>query len=152
MRFIAFTLMLLLLAVPQLVRADDRVEQDRQAVLVVQEKVDSAMLANDADAMAPLLTDNFTRTPPTGILNTKAQWLESVRNNSLRYVSVERTDTDVRLFGDSAIVTGIVTIETVKPDTGQTVARNRYLRVYVRENGNWRLAAHQATTAPAPAR
>lgn len=146
----AALLMFLVLAFAQPALADGTMERDQQAVLAVQEQVDGAMLANDADRMAPLLTDDFTRTPPTGILSTKAQWLESVRNNSLHYVSVERTETDVRIMGDSAIVTGIVTIETVKPETGQTRARNRYLRIYVRQKGVWLLAAHQATTAPAP--
>jgi uncharacterized protein (TIGR02246 family) len=148
MRFLA--LMLAALATVASGTAHANPARDKAAVLAVQAQVDDAMRANDADKLAPLLTEDFTRTPPTGLITTKAQWLDLLRTGKQRYLSVERTETDVRLFGDSAIVTGIIAIQVERAATGLDILRNRYLRFYVRQKGRWRLAAHQATEIKAP--
>ncbi len=66
----------------------------------------------------------------------------------MRYLSVRRCQTTIRLCHDTALVTGLVDIEVMTPSTGCEPEHNRTLRVYAREVGAWRLAAHQATKAP----
>lgn len=118
---------------------------DRDDVLAVQAAIDAALAANDPVALAPLLTVDATRTGPAGVLSSRTQWLEQMRSGAIRYRSVRRTAPDVRLYGDVAVVTGEVLIDVEKPGLGVIEERNRYLRVYVRQGGRWRLAAHQAT-------
>ena len=116
----------------------------KAAVLMAQARIDDALLANNPEALAPLLTDDATRTPPNGHLSTRKAWLASMQTGALHYNSVKRTDAEVRIFGNTAIVTGVVEISTTKP-TGLQSQRNRYLRLFVKQRGKWLLAAHQAT-------
>lgn len=118
---------------------------ERAAIRDAQAAIDRALTANDANALAYWLTDDATRTGPSGAMTTRAQWLEQIQRGAIRYVSAERIDTEVRFFGQSAIVTGLVDIIVEKPETGRQVERNRYLRVYAWQDGRWKLAAHQAT-------
>jgi uncharacterized protein (TIGR02246 family) len=134
-----------LFAAAPALRAQDPRAEARAAILSLQARIDSALVANDADALAPLLTSDATRTGPTGVLTTREQWLAQIRQGGIRYTAVRREQTDVRLYGDVGVVTGIVAIDVVKPGTGAQAERNRTLRVYVKEAGMWRLAAHQAT-------
>ena len=122
---------------------------DITAILAVQESIDDALIANDANALAPLLTVDASRTGPGGVLTNRDQWLAQIRSSDIRYLSVARCETEVRVYGDTAIVTGLVDIEVDKPATGREMEHNRYTRTYVLKDGGWRLAAHQATRAPA---
>jgi uncharacterized protein (TIGR02246 family) len=114
----------------------------------LQESIDQAMLANDPVALGRFLREDVTRTGPGGVTTNRAQWLAQVESGQIRYLSVRRCQTTIRRYQDTAVVTGLVDIEVMKPSTGRELEHNRTLRVYVREDGAWRLAAHQATKAP----
>jgi uncharacterized protein (TIGR02246 family) len=114
----------------------------------LQVRIDQAMLANDPVAMGRYLREDVTRTGPGGVTTNRAQWLAQVESGQIRYLSVRRCQTTIRRYHDTAVVTGLVDIEVMKPGTGRELEHNRTLRVYVREDGAWRLAAHQATKAP----
>lgn len=114
----------------------------------IQESIDQAMLANDPVALGRYLRDDVTRTGPGGVTTNRAQWLAQLESGTIRYLSVRRCQTTIRHYQNTAVVTGLVDIEVVKPSTGRELEHNRYIRVYVREDGAWRLAAHQATQAP----
>lgn len=117
-------------------------------IVAAQSRIDDALVANDPQALAPLLTEDATRTGPGGVITSREEWLASMANGRIRYVSATRSDTSVRFTRDTAIVTGLVDIVVEKPDTGRVEEHNRYLRVFVKRDGRWLLAAHQATAAP----
>lgn len=114
----------------------------------LQENIDQAMLANNPVALGSFLRNDVTRTGPGGVTTNRAQWLGQLEGGQIRYLSVRRCQTTIRNYQNTAVVTGLVDIEVIKPSTGRELEHNRYTRVYVREEGAWRLAAHQATQAP----
>ena len=131
---------------------DSRVVQE---FLVTEHAHDEARLKTDFVALETLLAEEVTRTSPTGTLTHRTEWLEQMKSATRdtghqKYFSIERTAQQVRLYGETAVVTGIVHMRgihigpTAKPDT------NRYLRVYVRRQGRWQLVAHQATRVASP--
>jgi ketosteroid isomerase-like protein len=119
-------------------------------ILALQDRIDEALLSNKSEALAPLLAADATRTGPSGTITTRQQWLDSIDRRDIRYLSVKRRETSLRFYGDVAVVTGLVDIQVEKPGTGPVNELNRYLRVYVRQAGSWRLAAHQATGITPP--
>ena len=128
--------------------------RDVQEVLKVEQALDDALLRADMDALDTLLTPEATRTAPSGTMATRAEWLEeikgAVRTTGRRYLSIEREGQRVRLYGETAVVSGIVHIRgSGATSTGQ-LNTNRYLRVYVRRQGRWQLVAHQATRIASP--
>jgi uncharacterized protein (TIGR02246 family) len=124
---------------------------DSETILALQTAVDDALIANDAEALAQLLTDDLSRIGPGGVMTNRDQWLAQIRTADIRYLSVVRCETSIRFHANAAIVTGLVDIEVEKPGTGREMEHNRYTRTYIRQANNWRLAAHQATRAPAGA-
>lgn len=124
---------------------------DSEAILALQTAVDDALIANDAEALGRLLTDDLSRIGPGGMMTNRDQWLAQIRTADIRYLSVVRCETSIRFHGNAAIVTGLVDIEVEKPGTGREMEHNRYTRTYIRQADHWRLAAHQATRAPAGA-
>lgn len=109
----------------------------------------AAMVARDRPALERLLADDLTYTHSTGQVDSKAQFLDSLASGALVYRSIEPEEAAVRVYGETAVVTGraVMRIE----NRGQTlVLPVRFTSVYVRRDGLWRLAAWQSTRLPEP--
>ncbi len=120
-----------------------------QAVLQTEFECDRALMQGDIARLEHLVYDGATRTDPSGAMTDKAQWIGTVREGRVKYVSIEREDMKVRIFGGVAVVTGIVDIKW-QSNGRDNDSRNRYLRVYVHRQGRWQLVAHQATRIAQP--
>jgi ketosteroid isomerase-like protein len=129
----------LMLASP--VRADPA----HRAILSTQAAIDAAMMANDPARLAPLLARDATRTGATGVLTPREEWLAQMRRGAIRHGAVRRPPPAIRIHGDTAIVTGLVQLQVARPGAAPAIERNRYPRVFVREDGGWKLAAREAT-------
>jgi hypothetical protein len=67
----------------------------------------------------------FERTGQGGVTTDRAQWLAQVESGQMRYLSVRRCQTTIRLCHDTALVTGLVDIEVMTPSTGCEPEHNR---------------------------
>ena len=85
-----------------------------------------------------LLTNDYLGGTPTGQAQTKQQFIDGVMAGALFAGKAEQTDRKVRIYGDTAVSTGIVT-----GNVGG--AKVRYIRVFVKRNNKWRLVAAQGT-------
>src|ERR1039458_3332497 len=103
-------------------------------------------ITRDVAALDQLLSPDFVMTNSYGRVVTRDQLLERYRSpeHSFKLKSFKTDDVKVRIFGDAAIVTGSASVDIEASDLrfGSAV---RFTRAYVRANGRWRLAAHQAT-------
>jgi uncharacterized protein (TIGR02246 family) len=105
------------------------------------------LVQGDTAAVAPLLADDLVYIHASGQVETKAQLLEALASGRLRYRAIAAPDAVVRVYGEAAVVTGRADVQATAG--GQDVAfASRYLAVYVREGGAWRLAAWQNTRLP----
>lgn len=104
-----------------------------------------ATIKMDLAALERILSDDLTYTHSSGRTETKAEFVNATKTQSLKYESVEPQDVKVRVRGNTAILNMAASM-TVRPAGGQSnTFRARILRVYVRDKGAWRLAAHQST-------
>ncbi len=97
------------------------------------------------------LAEDFLFTDPKGGVMTKAQILARAKSTPGKGVVIEVDDQQVRVYGDTAVVTGRATFtsaESPKPDSRRSA---RYTRVWVRQGGTWQLVAEQLTLIVAPA-
>lgn len=97
------------------------------------------------------LADDFLFTDPMGGVMTKAQILARAKSTPGKGVVMEVDDQQVRVYGDTAVVTGRVTFTSAdnpKPDSRPAA---RYTRVWVNQGGSWKLVAEQLTRIAAPA-
>lgn len=72
----------------------------------LEKKWSAALAANDAAALAPLLADDWTNVSEDGTLQSKAEFLESLKSGSLKFTSCTLKKTTVRVYGDTAVVVG----------------------------------------------
>jgi len=75
------------------------------AVLANYEAQRRAMVAGDADALGPLLAEDFTLVHMTGYRQPKAEWLADVRSGAMTYHSIEDIDVTVGVSGGAPVVT-----------------------------------------------
>ncbi len=105
-----------------------------QATLIdLDERIDTLASDGDFEALARLLADDFKYIHSTGLTQSKTEWIEGLARlvgQRRRIVSGLIADQ----HDDVAIVTG--DLDVVWNDG--RLALDRYVRVYRREDGNWR--------------
>lgn len=83
-----------------------------------------------------------------GSIKTKAQALESARTDKASYQSLELSDLNVRVEGNTAVVTG-VNHEVGRDEQGKPINRRvRFTDVFIKRDGRWQVWATQGTVIP----
>ena len=103
-----------------------------------------AALKGDAAALDKILGDDMTHTHGGGRTESKAQFLEAIRSGAQKYEAIDYGEMKVRVYGSTAIVTSEPNIRTVNSGVPSS-SHSRFLHVYVKQGGAWRLVAHQST-------
>ena len=119
-----------------------------QDLLALESRRISAMVQQDMATLDAMLADDLTYTHSNGTTDSKASFMELVRNpgDHGRYLAVDYHRAEVVPLGDAAIFRGVaqITLEGTggRPDRSYPVL---FLDVYERRDGAWRLRAWQAT-------
>jgi uncharacterized protein (TIGR02246 family) len=121
-----------------------------QAVLAAHDRRIAATIAGDLAALAAMMTDDLTYTHSSGVEETKAEFLDGLKNGKYVYREITPRDRKVRVHGDAAIVSGPAHI-VIEPGGKRTEIDLYFTELYVREAGRWRMAMWQSTRLPAPA-
>jgi hypothetical protein len=95
----------------------------------------------DAAALQRFLADDLQYAHAGGQRQTKEQYIGAVTKGPARYESFMFSDVNVRFYGKAAVLTGFVDVKMI----GRDSFRVRTLQVYVENNGQWQMAAHQST-------
>lgn len=110
----------------------------------------SAVLSSNTSAMDALLADDYTAITANGTLQTKQDWLASLRSGRVHITTLEVSDRKVRFYGDTAVVTSRVEADGTGLD-GEVSGSFRYTRVYVRNaQGKWRIVSFEASRIRKP--
>jgi ketosteroid isomerase-like protein len=103
------------------------------------------LVNGDLTRLGMLLADDMTFHTPGGAAGTKANFLENIRAGRLKYESVAPQDQRIRVHGDTAIVTGRVSIRYRWQDA-PVLERLYYTAVYGKwDSSRWKLLAWQST-------
>jgi ketosteroid isomerase-like protein len=111
---------------------------------ILEEARNQAVLRGDVAALDRMTSDDYTFITLRGELRTKSDILKGFASGSFHYESRQISDLKVRVFGDTAIVTGRSMqkgMENGKDYSGDY----RFTRVYVKEKGHWVTVALQTT-------
>jgi ketosteroid isomerase-like protein len=118
------------------------------AVLAYMEKEWSeAMVKKDTAWFERNLASDYSGVHPiTGALMTKAQDIAEIRN--MDFTSLEFSDLNTRVEGDTAVVTGVGHARGRDPEGKPFDTRVRFTDVFVRRDGRWQALSAQATVIP----
>jgi ketosteroid isomerase-like protein len=119
-------------------------------VEAIEEQWRQAQLTGDTSTIEKLLADDYIGITANGLINTKEQQLERMRNRTLMVTKMNVSDVKVKLYGSIAIVTSRVDLEGTNEGTSVTGVY-RYTRVYKRSpNGAWKVTNFEATHITPP--
>jgi hypothetical protein len=111
-------------------------------VFAVEEQFRLARLRNDVKALDRLLADDYSGTNQNGKTRNKAELLELYKQFKTK--SLVTSKPQILVHGDTAVVSGFQTEILLEPPS--TPTRFRFVRVYIRQAGNWKLLASEQMT------
>lgn len=116
---------------------------DAKAEVLATEKAwMNAYLNNDVAALDEILADNYQSIDPAGRVRTKADDL--ARTKTRRYESYDTSDVQVRIWGNTAVVTGRSRVRG--SDQGRTFeAEITFTDTLARIDGRWRAVSAHVT-------
>jgi ketosteroid isomerase-like protein len=110
----------------------------------------NAERAGDAEALEPLLADDFLLVGPLGFMLDKTQYLGSRRSGDLTHESLAWDDVRVRAYGDAAVAVGAQTQRTTY-QARDASGRFRVTQVAIRRGDRWILVGlHYSPIAQPP--
>jgi ketosteroid isomerase-like protein len=107
----------------------------------------AAVVKGDIATLDKQTSDDYTLINMNGLVSDKAQMIEGFKSGKNKLSSDELSDMKVRVYGDTAVVTGKVTVKGImggKDVTGPAM----FTRVYVKKGGQWQSVALQQTRIP----
>jgi hypothetical protein len=107
----------------------------------------TAMTHQDIKALQPMLAEDLIYCHSNGRCESKAQLLESLRTGRIRYRAVDILSLQPRTAAGAVIVNGSIAVDG-SMDGLPIKMQMVYMGVYVRRDGEWRLAAWQAARMP----
>ena len=108
----------------------------------------AAVTKNDLSGLEKLLSPGLVYTHSTGIVDSKASYIESLRGGNQKYDSVTHEDMKVNVHGNVGVLTAKVRM-TGKTKGAPFDNQLRVIHVWVKQpSGGWQLVAHQTTRLP----
>jgi hypothetical protein len=117
------------------------------AVLKAQDRRFALTAGGDLDELDRLMTDDMNYTHSTSTVDTKAEFLASLRSGRVRYLAIDPEERSVRIYGHTAVVQGIAHV-LVKVGERDVDVRLRFTEVYVDKDGAWKMALWHSTRVP----
>jgi len=116
-----------------------------QELLDLQQRLARAWTTGDRTAIEHIIAADWTVTGPDGRVSTRADVLRDAFETKVhRIAAIEIDDVQVRVFGDTAVVTGRTHGRGEYANTPYEV-RIRFTDVFVRRDGRWQAVASHAS-------
>ena len=125
-------------------------EGTEQVILQLENEGREATLKNDIEANNRLLADNWMNINPDGSITTKAKLMELLKDGSFKIMSIDNDEVKVRVFGESAVVTGRSTTKRAGQGNKAVTRQVRFTRVYARRQGRWQVVSAHNTLISQP--
>jgi ketosteroid isomerase-like protein len=117
-------------------------------ILGLEDKRFAAMVARDFAALEKLVHEELLYTHSSGLTDTKASWLDSMKSGKVKYKSAACSERQVRFFGEVALVRGKAAIEAEIGGQPRSL-KLLFLNAWVRTPQGWKFAAWQSCPQPA---
>ena len=118
--------------------------KEKLELLKVNEEFDKAIVARDVSVYERIMADDFIFTGADGTVSDKKNEIEKVRSGRLTFESGKSDQVRVKVYGNTAVVTGRFTAKGKNNGRDFTFIE-RYTAVFVKRDGRWQMVAEQAT-------
>jgi uncharacterized protein (TIGR02246 family) len=118
---------------------------DEQALLQTERDFVDAVMKKDRAAMENILAADFVENGTEGVRNRK-QFLAGLTSNALKIESAQLGDMRPMVFGDMAVVHGLLTVKS-RTAGKDTSGKYRWTDIFEKQDGRWRCVSSYATKA-----
>lgn len=113
------------------------------AIRALEQRRIEAGLRKDIALLDETTADDYLQIDMNGNVRDKATQMKRLASSEVKLESNVLDDTVVRVYGDTAVVTGRATATgTIR---GEPYPRIRYTRIYVKRDGQWKVVLFQQT-------
>ncbi len=102
-----------------------------------------AMTQKDAAFLQNVLADGLTYTHSNGFIENKAEHIENILAGTIEYRSMQPESAKIQVYKKTAVINGFVKVGGTYKGTEFNI-RLRYMDVYIKKRGKWKLAAWQS--------
>ena len=103
-----------------------------------------ATIDNNVSELDRLLADDYVGITSNGTVETKKEAVDQRAAGTVRITKLDLTDTHVRVYGDTAVVTSLADLVGTNGATDIS-GKYRYTRVYNRRLGQWKIVSFEAS-------
>ena len=121
----------------------------QEELLTFEQEFRQAVAANDAAAIAWFVADDWVIVDADGSVIDRSRFINVIELGALTHESMESTDVEVRVHGETAVVTGITTSKGQFMGQGFNT-RERATDVLARRDGRWSCVFSQLTRVASP--
>lgn len=119
-----------------------------RAIVDREDALYQAMIALDYAALADLLSEDLSYIHSTGVVESKAAYLDGLRDGLYEYASVTRVDSKTSVYPGVAFTTGMIDMDVGAKGSAKNVIRLQHVLIWREEAAVWRLLLRQATRIP----
>lgn len=119
-------------------------ENVEQQIKTLHDQGQQAALKGDASFFEAHLAASYFGIGGDGRLRTKAESIQDLKSGGVKYESIDERDVKVNTYGNTAVVNSTASVKLTS--NGKSIGGDyRATFVYVKQGGNWKEVAFQAT-------
>ena len=122
-------------------------EKEEKEVSAAVESLRKTMVDPDKAALDKLIADDLSYGHSSGVVQTKAEFIEALTSGKSDFVSIDLSQQTVKVVGNTALVRHVLTGTTNDGGKPGTVKLS-ILLVWQKQQGEWKLLARQAVKIP----
>lgn len=123
----------------------ETIDKDMKEAKAVVQQLAQLMITRDTTAMSKILDDNFTLTHMTGYVQPKAEWLNEVAQERMKYYSAKEVNHTIQVNGNLAEVM-IQSLVDARIWGSRNTWRLQQKMKLEKRNGTWIILRSEAST------
>ena len=118
-----------------------------EELLKLEKEFAEAIVKNDLEGVERLVVDDWIIIGPDGEIVERARFFEVIKSGAMTHDTMESEDFRIRIYGDSAVVTGITRAKG--KFMGQEFStQERSTDVFINRDGQWQCVLTHLTRLP----
>ena len=111
-------------------------------LLNFEKNIEKAVVASDIPFLEKAYAEDFRFKHGTGLVDSKSSWLKAVEQAKGKYIARVLDSVEVEIHDKIGITNGKITV-TKKADRGDRKYMVKYVRVYIRNEQQWKMIMHR---------